>query len=123
MPICLHHFPARKKNLYCGADPSLLLPAVVPSDLKGRGLSPKLVRIWLFADMIQLIPGGGPEGLSFFPFCIRVTQMKIFFFPNKNFSIPSVTSVKAFLCPDPFFLKKKKTNIILEKYESVLPEQ
>lgn len=33
--------------------------------------------------------------------------MKIFFFPNKNFSIPSVTNVKALLCPDPFFIKIK----------------
>lgn len=123
MPISLHHFPARKKNLYCGADPSLLLPAVVPSDLKGRDLSPKLIRIWLFADMIQLIPGGGPEGLSFFPFCIRVTQMKIFFFQTKIFpSHLSLVSRHSF-AQIHFFKRKKKSNIILEKSESVLPEQ
>lgn len=108
-------YSKEEKQHFSRAQPSLLLPAVVSSDLKGRGLSLNSVRIWLFADMIQLIPGGGPERLSwgFFSFLHMCDSNEDFFFPTKFFSIPSVTNVKALLCPDPFFYKEKKRNLTL----------
>lgn len=100
-------FWGRRKMLFCRAKIlPLHLPALASIDLKGRDPSPQPGGIQVSAAMLQLALGGGPEGLSCFPFCMHVTQKKIFF-PNKNFSIPSVTNVNALLCPDPFFFKKK----------------
>lgn len=94
-------FQVRIKMLFCRARIlSLHLPALALIDLEGRGLSLQPGGIQLFAAMLQLTLGGGPEGLNCFPFHMHVTQKKIFF-PNKNFSIPSVTNVNALLCPDP----------------------
>lgn len=63
MPVYLQHLPARKKkHLFCRADPPLLLPAVVSSDLRGRGLSLESVRIWLGLTWCSLSLEGARRG-------------------------------------------------------------